>query len=99
VKKKEVPPSLKHWTCNLQGMEYLVKNLTWLDISYLLTKNINQDPVKFFFCQIRQHGGRNTNPTVVQSKSFFKTLLINNFVTRHSINANCENDDSSHIFC
>jgi hypothetical protein len=75
--------------CNQQGMEYLVKSLKRLDISYLLTKNINLDPVKIFFCQIRQHGGRNTNLTIVQSKSFFKTLLINNFVTRHSINANC----------
>jgi hypothetical protein len=48
-------------------MQHLLKNLQRLDMSYLSTKNINQDPAEiFFFCQIRQHGGRNTNPTVLK---------------------------------
>ncbi|KAJ8911995.1 hypothetical protein NQ315_003277 [Exocentrus adspersus] len=35
--------------------------------------------------------------TVQNFKQFYKTLLLNNFVTRHSLSANCETDNSVNI--
>lgn len=91
------PPSLKNWICSLAGMEELFKILKANDVSFFKPRFINQDPIENFFGQLRQHGGRNTNPTVQNFKQFYKTLLLNNFVTRHSLSANCERDNSVNI--
>ena len=34
--------------------------------SYLCVRNMNEDPVENLFCNIRQHGIANTNPTSFQ---------------------------------
>jgi hypothetical protein len=74
-----------------------VKSFKTLGMTFLNTRSINQDPLENFFCQIRQHGGRNINPTPSQFQIFFKTLLLNNFTSSHSMNANCEHEESSNI--
>ncbi|KPJ07793.1 Transposable element P transposase [Papilio machaon] len=62
-------------------------------ITSILTRNLNQDPLENFFCKVRSNGIRNVNPTCDQFINAYKTLLINNFATPHSVNANCEEDN------
>lgn len=61
---------------------------------FLVTRNLNQDPVENFFGNIRSHGVRNINPTCQAFVNSFKTLIVNNFHTTHSPNFNCEDDTS-----
>jgi hypothetical protein len=50
LKKRVHPPWNIGFLIYLHGMQHLLKNLQRLDMSYLSTKNINQDPAeKFFF--------------------------------------------------
>lgn len=62
---------------------------------YLCLRRINQDPLENFFGRIRSHGVRNVNPTCYSFICAYKSLIINNFSSCHSINANCEDDENS----
>lgn len=57
----------------------------------------NQDPIEHFFEQLRQHSSRDTNPTAAALQNAFRILLINNFVSCHSLAANCEDEESYNI--
>ncbi|CAH0562864.1 unnamed protein product [Brassicogethes aeneus] len=92
-----IPPSIKNWISTLASLEEIHNILSRKNITFFRPRMINQDPVEIFFSQVRQHAGRNSNPTIHNFKNYFKTLLINNFTARHSLSANCEDDDSSHI--
>lgn len=63
-------------------------------IKNIVMRNLNQDPLENFFSCIRSNGVRNVNPTCLQFSNAFKTLLINNFDSPHSISANCERDNN-----
>lgn len=93
--KTTTPPSLKNWIVTLTSIHDV---FTYLNnkygISFLRTRFLNQDPLENFFGQMRQHGGRNINPSPVVFAGNFKTLLINNYVSSHSLGANCENEES-----
>jgi hypothetical protein len=95
--QREVPHSLKNWSVTLRGLEEIVTSLKDLDFNFLLTRNINQDPLENFFCQIREHDGRNVNAAPAQFRQYFKTILINNYNTAHSLNANCQEEGSADI--
>ena len=56
---------------------------------------LNQDPIEYFFGQIRQHGVRNTKPTTITFADYYKSILINNIVKNNVKGTNCENDSSS----
>ncbi|CAH2105412.1 unnamed protein product [Euphydryas editha] len=96
--KLEKVPSLKNWVHNMETFkemwEYLNKKH---NVTSLLTRNFNQDPLENFFCNIRSNGVRNVNPTYIQFINAFKTLLVNNLNSPHSLGANCEQDDNSAI--
>lgn len=89
----EQVPSIKNWIHNIKVMKEL-----WLylnekhNVTSLLTRCFNQDPVENFFSSVRSHGARNTNPTCQQFESIYKTLLVNNLNSSHSLGANCEED-------
>lgn len=87
----KVQPSLKNWVITLNGIEDIFKRLPKEEITFLKGRNLNQDPLENFFGQIRQRGGPCKNPTTILFQSF-KTLMINNLTTRHSLHANCEED-------
>jgi hypothetical protein len=66
--QREVPPSRKNWSVTLRGLEEIVTSLKDLDFNFLFTRNINQDPLENFFCQIRQAAWwakRRTNPYTI----------------------------------
>ena len=61
--------------------------------SYLCVRILNQDPVENLFCNIRQHGIANTNPTSFQFTATLKEVLINSISQPTSKKSNCEEDD------
>lgn len=60
----------------------------------MLTRHFNQDPVENFFSSIRSHGLHNTNPSCCMFISAYKSLVVNNLVSSHSVASNCEEDES-----
>lgn len=60
----------------------------------LLTRNLNQDPIENFFGNIRSYGVRNVAPNCIAFEGAFKVLLLNNFSSPHSLQANCEQDQN-----
>ncbi|XP_047034960.1 uncharacterized protein LOC124640998 isoform X2 [Helicoverpa zea] len=96
--KHESVPSVKNWIHNIHTFkemwQYLNKSFK---INNVITRNFNQDPLENFFSSIRSNGVRNVNPNCNQFTNAYKTLLINNFNSVHSVGANCE-DDSNKSF-
>ncbi|CAH2007863.1 unnamed protein product [Acanthoscelides obtectus] len=88
------PPSLVNWTVTINGIIDIFEMLEQGNVNHLKCRRLNQDPIENFFGQIRQQGLRDTNPTCSHFKNHFKTLLINNFSSRHSMSANCESENS-----
>lgn len=88
---KLTPPSLKNWLVTINGIEEIYKDLP-REIYFLPGRSLNQDPLENFFGQLRQKGVRNTNPTPTIFQAYFKSLIISNLDTVHSITANCEED-------
>jgi hypothetical protein len=66
------------WEITIRAIMHLWQNLKGLQ--YLSLRNLNQDPVENLFCQVRQHGVCNTNPTCHQFVAALKTVIINNFI-------------------
>lgn len=91
-----VVPSLLNWVKTIENFKRLVKYLHNKGITSLLLRNINQDPIENFFGAIRVHGCSNILPVSSAFESAFKTLLINNISSPHSVGSNCEEDDT---FC
>lgn len=60
-------------------------------------RNLNQDPLENLFCQIRQHGIANTNPTCHQFIAALKSVVLNNLVAPVSKCANCEHDNCENL--
>lgn len=92
ITKKQVP-SVINWLRTIKGLQILCKRLLKDGFKFILLRNFNQDPIENFFGTIRSHGVRNIKPTCANFISSFKSLLINNFTSSHSIGSNCENDD------
>lgn len=62
-------------------------------LTYLMPRKLNQDPVQNFFSTIRQYGCNNTNSTCHQFVSTFKSCVLNNMTSSHSLGSNCEKDE------
>ncbi|RVE52891.1 hypothetical protein evm_002548 [Chilo suppressalis] len=92
--KTVVVPSLSNWIHTIEGIQQIVKYFKEKGITSLLLRNFNQDPLEIFFGAIRAHGQANTMPNAAAFQNSYKTLLINNMSSPHSIGANCEKDDS-----
>ena len=55
---------------------------------YFLTYRLSQDHLELFFSKIRSRGGFNNNPSVLQFKAAFRSLVLKNCIAP-SVNANC----------
>lgn len=78
-------PSIANWITTIQGLQLICKRLLKAGFKYILLRNFNQDPIENFFGSIRSHGLRNINPTPANFISSFKSLVINNFTSTHSV--------------
>ena len=66
-----------------------------MKVKYFLTYKLSQDHLELFFSKIRSRGGFNNNPSVIQFKAAFRSLILKNCIAP-SMNANClplESDD------
>lgn len=83
-------PSLKNWPFTVENIIKLWKKLQQdFGFETLSTRRLNQDPLENFFGQIRGHGGANTNPTPLQFKHSFVTLLLSS-ISNTTVSGNCE---------
>lgn len=89
--------SIKNWIETIKGIMYLSNKLLSNGCKFIILRNLNQDPLENFFCSIRSHGIRNINPTCTGFISSFKSLLVSNLTTKHSVGANCEIDNSEEV--
>lgn len=65
-----------------------------INFSYILTYKFSQDHLELLFGQIRQRGGSNNNPNMVQLKTAIKQILIKNaFKSKNNGNCNTFDDD------
>lgn len=92
-----MPPTVTNWILSIKNLQLLWGKLQNEGFDFLITRNLNQDPLKNFFGFIRSHGSRNINPSCTAFKSAFKSLIINNFMASHSVGANCEEDESDGV--
>ncbi|XP_039308365.1 uncharacterized protein LOC105204150 isoform X2 [Solenopsis invicta] len=89
---------LVNWVWTIRGAMNLWNKLQRNGFSSFNLRFINQDVVENCFSQIRDHGHRNNNPTPYQFVASFKTLVITNLTSKHSISANCiENNDGTSL--
>ncbi|CAI6353506.1 unnamed protein product [Macrosiphum euphorbiae] len=91
--KLTVPPSVKNWIFTLKSFIHLWLQLKKCNIKYFLPRQVNQDPLECLFGSVRSHGVRNINPNCYQFMCWFKTLLINNFMSL-KVSGNCVIDNS-----
>jgi hypothetical protein len=89
------------WQITIRAIMHLWQNLKGMGLQYLSLRNLNQDPVENLFCQVRQHGICNTNPTCHQFVAALKTVVINNFSSPLSRGSNCKEDNCKSLgdFC
>lgn len=96
--KKTLPPTFKNWQVTIDGFILLRKRLKDLKFKNFKPRLFNQDPLENFFGAVRQRGMRNVNPTATTFGSFYKSLLVNNLVGKHSLGSNCEDDKSDILY-
>lgn len=92
-----IPPSLRNLITSLENFKTLWKTMLDLGFTCLMPRTFNQDPLENFFGKIRQRGLRNINPTPTDFNHYYKSLLVNQLTSNHSVGANCE-EDKSEVF-
>lgn len=98
VVKKNAPKCLKNWIWTIKAAQNIWNILHENNFDSLNLRFLNQDAVENFFSQIRSNGCANTNPSPVQFQGAFKSLLIGNFTSKHSIGANCRENNEGTTF-
>ena len=82
---------LNGWLITLNSMISLWEKLFQSGtISFLVTRQLNQDSLEIFFGSIRQQGGNSDNPTPIQFKRAYRKLFHTNLLKITS--GNCEED-------
>ncbi|RVE48289.1 hypothetical protein evm_007040 [Chilo suppressalis] len=90
---ESVTPTIKNFIRTLEGFQALWTVLSQkYSFDCMLTRHFNQDPLENFFGNIRSCGVRNVAPNCISFEGAYKSLLLNNFSSPHSIQANCEKD-------
>ena len=77
----------------------LARDLLFREVNpfgYLLTYKVSQDHIELLFCCIRDRGGFNNNPNVVQFKAAMRQILIKNSIIVTSA-GNCLSFESKSI--
>ncbi|KYN12733.1 hypothetical protein ALC57_15092 [Trachymyrmex cornetzi] len=95
--KRNKPKCLINWRRTIKGVMCLWKMLQTCGFTSLDLKYCNQDHVENFFSGIRRHGHQNNNPTPYLFNTAFKALLTCNITSKHSLSANCKEDEESFL--
>lgn len=68
-------------------------------VSFFLSSKLNQDPLENFFGCIRQHGGVNNNPTIMEAMKSTQSLRVINLVKMDGcIRGNCRGRAKRKLF-
>ena len=93
VDKTNALKCLKGWCHTLRAITCLWRKMYNEGIvSFLVTRQLNQDPLENFFGSIRQQGGNSDNPTPIQFKRAYRKLFHTNLLS--VVTGNCESDDN-----
>ncbi|XP_050515515.1 uncharacterized protein LOC126890548 [Diabrotica virgifera virgifera] len=87
-------PSLKNLNFTIRGFLYLKNKLLKTNNNYLLLRAFQQDALENFFGLIRSYRATDNSVSVSDAITTFKALVINNFMSFHSPESNCEKDVS-----
>lgn len=88
-------PTVNNFIKTIEGFKSLWQLLSKKHcLDSMLTRNFNQDPLENFFGSIRSLGARNVAPNCMGFEGAFKTLLLNNISSDHSVHSNCEKDSN-----
>ena len=63
--------------------------------SHMKSEYVNQDKIENFFENMRSYGLRYNTPTCFQTEGLLKALMISNLTSKHSIGANCLDDEAT----
>ncbi|XP_050497704.1 uncharacterized protein LOC126878851 isoform X2 [Diabrotica virgifera virgifera] len=83
-------PSLKNLNFTIRGFLYLKQKLLKTNNNYLLLRAFQQDTLENFFGLIRSYRATDNSVSVSDAITTFKALVINNFMSFHSPESNCE---------
>lgn len=86
---------LKHFMTTLKGLRKISQRLFQLGFQSIPLRQLNQDGLENHFSIIRSLCGSNTNPNARDFRCAYSTSLLNNLLSDHSLNANCEADKDS----
>jgi hypothetical protein len=90
------PPSQTGWLISIAAAQHVWRRVNEKkNITYLETRNLNQDALENTFGAIHLHCGSNNNPTVGQFVGALKTIIINGLAYRGLRDSNCEDDGAS----
>lgn len=87
--KGNAPKCLRNWIWTMKAALNIWNILHTKNFESFNLKFLNQDILENFFSQIRSNGCANRNLNPAQFQTAFKTLLICNFTSKHSIGSNC----------
>lgn len=77
--KPKTIPTICSWIKNIEAFQLLCQHMHKSNVNSLLMRHINQDLLEIFWCY---------------SSTRYKTLLVNNMVSSHSVCANCAKDNN-----
>jgi len=86
------PPTFRNFIFTIEGFLLLREELTKCGFKYFKARQFQQDALENFFGRIRQKGHRNVNPSCSYFGPIYKSCLLNDLVSKHSLGANCEDD-------
>lgn len=90
IPTKNAPKCIRNWIWTIQAAQEIWNILHTAKFKSFNLRFLNQDVIENFFSQIRSNGCANRNPSCEKFEGAFKTLLICNLTSKHSIGANCE---------
>lgn len=97
VPRKNAPRCLKNWIWTIKGAKIIWDIVHRNNFESLNLKFLNQDVLENFFSQIRSNSA-NRNPNPYQFEGAFKSLLVSNYTSKHSIGANCQENNEGNSF-
>nr|XP_034838846.1 uncharacterized protein LOC117994979 [Maniola hyperantus] len=74
--RKASVPSISSWIKTIEGFQLLINHLKSLNVTSLLLRHFNQDPLENFFGAIRAQGHSNNMPNAYGIQAAYKTLMI-----------------------
>ena len=99
IMKLTRPPCFNGWLLAISCLKQLSSDLYAEGLTYLTTRNLNQDPLENLFAHIRHSGGDRENPSVGQFRESLRYMMISACLDlHHHAGTNCEMDVAQTLF-